>query len=359
MSPSDFKQSIANRLWNQLLIKSGTPYSIGQSIARMGAIQAQDLAMAKWAIGIRSSHSLSEVEQAFNKGELLRTHLLRPTWHIVYRDDIRWMIRLTGPKILSSMRSRHKQLEITPSFLHKTNSILEKALQEHPQLSRDQINNLFLKKGIVLNDNRAAHILMCAELSELICSGESIDNETTYALFDKRVSNSLILSHEEALARLAEIYFTTRGPATLADFSWWSGLSSKQAKQGLQSIQDQLGKYSFNDWEYWFIPSKTKDYSITLLLPAYDEFILSYKDRSQLLNPTQSKTVISENGLFRPVILSGGKVIGIWKRAIKKGNVVIELHLFTRTTPKQRIDLIQAAEDYAQFLNQTADIVFA
>jgi hypothetical protein len=207
-------------------------------VAYMGAIQAQDFPMSRWAIGLRLPKSNDEmIEKALNDGHLVRTHVLRPTWHIVSGQDARWMLALSVRCIKSAMNSYDKNLGIDAAMYVKTNDLIAKALEGGKNLTRQEVMNEIEKGGVKTNSSRAIHFMMNAEVDAIVCNGIPKGKELTYALLDEKVPKGLILSKEEALATLAKRYFTSHAPATIQDFQWWSGLSMTDARLGLASIK--------------------------------------------------------------------------------------------------------------------------
>ncbi len=186
----------------------------------------------------KASESL--INDAINKGEIIRTHLIRPTWHFVSSEDIYWMLELTSSRIKSSMSSRNRELELTQSVIKKSNKILREALTGNNHMTREELIGLLNKAKIKTDKNRASHLLAEAELSGIICSGISIGNKQTYALLEERVPQNKPLNKEEALKRLAQKYFMSRGPATLKDFSWWSGQAITQVRTALEILEQEM-----------------------------------------------------------------------------------------------------------------------
>lgn len=299
-------------------------------VAHMGALQAQDFAMSKWAIGCRIPGSTeADVEAALNKGEILRTHVLRPTWHLVAAADIRWMLELTAPHIKASMKSRNKALGISPEIFKKSRTCLEKALADGAHLSREELVREFQSHHLATDDNRASHLLAEAELDGVLCSGTVKGNAQTYALLPLRVPNSKTLLRDEALAELANRYFMSHGPATLADFAWWSGLPVKDARQALEAVKSRLVHETVDEKTFWWNPDlSAPKKSGVHLLPAFDEFIISYKDRGAALTAEHHSRAVSANGIFRPVWVADGQVRGLWKRTFKKNKVELTLEPF-------------------------------
>ncbi|TZF84705.1 winged helix DNA-binding domain-containing protein [Pedobacter sp. BS3] len=330
-------------------------------VSWMGALQAQDYAMAKWALGIRLKDSTEAmINKAIDRGDIIRTHILRPTWHFVSADDIGWMLALTAPRIRASLKSRLKQLELTEAILAKSKHIMEKALAGNRHLTRAALVEELNKAGIATNEYRSGHILLHAELEGLLCSGAQKEKDSTYALLPERIAQIKTLPKDEALAKLAQIYFTSHGPATLQDFIWWSGLSITEAKHALEMIKPNFYPEKIDEQTYWIANSFTvpKRYmDSAYLLPAFDEFIIGYTDRSATLPFEHHHKAVSSNGLFRPTIVINGQTTGIWKRALKKDKVQIELQFFQSSGTEAQKLLHQAAKRYGAFYNLETELI--
>ncbi|GHT08415.1 hypothetical protein FACS189432_04360 [Bacteroidia bacterium] len=316
-----FAQIAAIRLQSHLL--SGAELRTPQAIVSwMGAVQAQDYGMAKWAIGARLPASTDKmIEEAFNKGEILRTHVMRPTWHFVSPEYIREMLLLSAEKIKASSRSRDRDLGITEELYDKSNQVIRKALEGNKHLTRKDLAIALEKADIAVDASRMVHFMMRAEVEAIICSGAMQGKEHTYALLDERVPASPVVSKEEALANSAQRYFRSHSPATLSDFVWWSGLSQTEAKKGLEAVKSDLFSEEIDGQTYWL--SKTfKDIphpkESVFLLPAFDEYIIAYRDRKAVLPSENHSKVVSSNGVFRPVIVVNGQVVGLWKKSPNK-----------------------------------------
>lgn len=334
------------RLANQQITQKKFEYP-HELVSHMCAMQAQDYAMAKLGIGIRlPGFTDDQIEAAFNRGEIIRTHVLRPTWHFVSAQDIYWMLELVAPQIKITMRSRHKQLELTSGVVKKSHNIIVEALENEECLTREIIGEKLRQANISIADNRLAHLLCCAELDMLICSGPVRGKKQTYALLEKRVAKTSPLAKEEALSLLARKFFVSHGPATLEDFNWWSGLLITDARQALEMIRDELTSVEVDGSTFWF--SKDLDYSTALhrsvhLLPSFDEYVISYKDRSMIIGAEDHERAISKNGIFWPVVVVDGRVAGIWKRTIKKNEILVEVTSFNpldkniKTALKKRV----------------------
>ena len=286
--------------------------------------------MAKWALALRSpGATLASVDSAIESGEILRTHALRYTWHFVTARDIYWLVDLIGPVVLARQKSRLKELELDADTLRKASAIFEKALAGGNFLPREELLRLIRAAGIPTAQNRAAHMLGWAELQQVICSGPSRDGVRTYALLHERVPKAKRMPRDESLATLARRYFTSRGPATVQDFSWWSGLTLREAQNGLATVRTSLDSASNGAATVWFDGETRRGRGTGVhLLPAFDEYLIGYRDRSAQLQDMDQKSLVSSNGIFWPVVLADGAVIGTWKKEAKGRKVSVQVRLF-------------------------------
>jgi hypothetical protein len=334
--------------------------AVKELVGWMGAMQAQDYGMVKWAIGVRLPNATDRlIETAINNGKIIRTHILRPTWHFVSADDIYWMLALRAAPIKASLRSRFSQLGLSESIVSKSNTIMENKLQGGKHLTREDLLPELTKAGIPTDENRASHLLVWAELDGLVCSGAIKGRKQTYALLEERVPKTALPTREEALARLAKKYFNSHGPATLPDFAWWSGLSGKDASHALELVKLDFHSETIEAQTYWFPQNQTLPLAgkkAVYVLPAFDEYIISYKDRRAALPYEDFDKAVSDNGIFRPIIVVNGQVTGIWKRTIKKDKVLVETTFF-KNPDNKTIPLIEkAARGYGKFLEMETEI---
>jgi hypothetical protein len=351
---------IANlRLSNQQI--SATNFTSPKDIVDwLGAMQAQDYAMSKWAIGSRLPGStIQQIENALDKGEIIRTHLLRPTWHLVSADDVYWLVELTAPQIKVLMKSWNKELEIDQSVFTKCNSIIEKTLSGGKHLTREELMAKLKMAKIATDNNRASLIMLHAELDGIVCNGVTRDKKLTYALLDQRVARTKKLTRDEALSKLARKYFSSHCPATFKDFVWWSGLLVKDAKNALEMVKSDLVSETIDNDTYWFSNSFSQsrdDNSSVYLLPAFDEFIISYKDRSAALKKEYQNKAFTRNGIFRPLIVVNGQVTGLWKRTIKNDKVIVDTEFFHQPNKKIKRLIENTAEKYGRFLAKKVEL---
>jgi len=347
---------VRQRLHNQKLSKTAFKQP-DQVVGWLGVVQAQDYAGAKWAVAQRTKGLIdAAMDQALANGAILRTHVLRPTWHFVTPTDIRWMLALTAPRINALSATYYRQLELDNALFKRSSALLIKALQGGKQLTRAELTSVLKKNGIASDSLlRFTYLIIHAELDEVICSGGRRGKQFTYALLDERVPPVKTLQRDEALAELAKRYFRSHGPATLKDYTWWSGLSPQDARDGLEMIKSQLDYEVINDHTYWFIESrpviKEKD-PTAYLLPNYDEYTVAYTDRSAIYD-TQHNSKLDSRGnfLFNHVIVINGQVAGTWKRTINKSSVVVELNPFRSLTKAEKQAVDSATDQYGAFLN--------
>ena len=349
------------RLLNQHIV--GTPFEKpADAVAWLGAVQAQDYAAAKWALGLRMQNSTDEIiEQAFTDGTILRTHVMRPTWHFVLPADIRWMLALTAPRVKAAIAHYDRTLGLDDTIFTQSNTLLAKALQGGKQLTRAELASVLQQAGIAIdNVQRTGHVLMHAELDGIICSGARRGKQFTYALLDERTPQARTLDRGEALAEFARRYFTSRGPATLQDFVWWSGLTVADAKTGLEMVTSQLMHEVVDGQTYWFSSSTspTNDLSQTVyLLPNYDEYIVGYTDRSAIFDASHTQHLDARgNVLFQHTIVLNGRVVGTWKRTLKKDEVILTPSLFTPLTKDETRALAASIKRYGEFLDMAVNV---
>jgi len=358
MNPTD---TSTLRLRNQQIASTNFK-TAKELVGWMGAMQAQDYNQAKWAIGVRLPHLTEEqIESAFNRGEIIRTHLMRPTWHFVSADDIYWLLELTAKQIKSTTKSRHRDLGLTENDLKKSKEVFVKSLEGNRSLTREELGDQLNRAEINTYEQRLPHILMDAEIDGIICNGGIQGKKQTYALLAERVPEKKTFTKDEALALLGKKYFTSHGPATLADFVWWSGLPVADARKALEMNKATLISETIGADTYWFfdsinIPTPLPD--SVYLLPAFDEYLISYKDRSSAITLKNHAKAISNNGIFRPIIVVNGQISGLWKRTNKKDTVLIELDHFRlhNSTEKQLIE--KAAESFGRFSGKKIELKF-
>ena len=322
------------------------------------AVQAQEYLQAKWGLALRTRDSAeADVEKLVNDGSILRTHALRPTWHFVSARDLRWVLALTGPRVHVANAHPYRRLELDAAIFRKSRNAITRALEGGEQLTRNQLKDVLLRVKIDLGETqRLPYILMHAELEGLICSGVRQDKQSTYALLDERVPPFPAVERDEALLRMVFGYFKTRGPATVHDCAWWSGLTISEIKRGIDIAATALENVASDDKTYWCAPaSRLPKASSTHLLPIYDEYFIGLKDRSAIgQRVSDGKVVLGSNALFANIAFIDGQIVGGWKRTLHKGTVEIDFTPLVRLSAAEKTRIAAEAERFGEFLGLRA-----
>jgi hypothetical protein len=334
---------------------SGTRFDHPEEVVGwLGAVQSQDYGGAKWAVGLRSkSATNADLDRLFNEGAILRTHLHRPTWHFVLPADIRWMLKLTGPRVNAANAYHYRQLELDSSVFTKSNAALEMALAGGARLTRPEIARVLGDVGIEASGLRLAYIVMRAELDAVICSGGLRGKQFTYALFDERVPLGGTLDREEALAELARRYFTSHGPAQVQDYTKWSGLTLAEAIAGIELIVPALLQETVDGKRYLFAPNLcTADFTspVIHLLPNFDEHVNGYRDYSASFDHARLQPSPTNAALLAHIVVLDGHVIGGWRRTISAAGIAITTDLLVPLGELEQAALEAAAADYGRFI---------
>lgn len=319
------KELIELRLANQGLT-SAEFNTCADVVSHFGAMQSQDYPMAKWAVGMRMQNpSDAAIEESINAGEIIRTHILRPTWHFVHANDIRWMMELSAPNVKKATQYVDKQVGLTDSVFKKAWKVIETELNRDHNLTKEDLTERLAKKKINAESLLITQILIRAELEMRICNGERKGNKFTYALFDRRVPSSETISRKDALVKLASVYFKSRGPATAKDFAWWSGLSMTDAAFGISGLGSDLKSTSVDGLNYlYFENTQRQKKKVTALLPPYDEYMVGYTEGRDIAFPVDIDKSFIGNGIFKPLVLFNNAIAGTWKKVKKEPFVEIE-----------------------------------
>ena len=346
----------SQRLANQHLSRQ-TVDKPSEIVRLLGAVQAQDYSTAKWAVAQRTrSATEAAVEKELDEGTILRTHVLRPTWHFVAPADIRWMLALTGPRVEAVLASYDRKLGIDEAVLRKSNAILTKTLQGGNHLTRAELSLAMQSAGIRTDGTqRLARLVMHAELNGLICSGPRRRKQFTYGLLEERAPRAIVLSRDEALFELAKRYFSTRGPATVDDFAWWSGLTKTDAKRGAQAAGSELEHEIIGGRGYWFpTPGKVRKKSpLAHLLPNYDEYFIGLKDRTAMQSALKASGWDGSLSFVGGHILTiDGQIVGGWGRTVKGEATIVELKLLTTISKEKHRAIVRELKRFEAFLAQ-------
>jgi hypothetical protein len=352
---------VAARLHNQHL--ADNPLKTAEEVVKhLGAVQAQEYPGAKWALAQRLEKTTNaQLDELFNAGKILRTHVMRPTWHFVAPEDIVWMLELTAPRIEQAMSYYNRKLQLDRAFFNKSDHIIGEALAGDNFLTRQELARALASHGIEASTQRLGHIMMQAELDRIICSGPLRGKQFTYALLSERAPHAKSLGRDASLALLAERYFTGHGPATVQDFVWWSGLTAADAKLGLR-LAKKLASQTIGGKEYWFGGATQAAAHIPklMLLSIYDEYVIAYSDYTPVFPPeTHNLTKLLGNAWLNYVVVQNGRVAGTFRRQVKPKEIHLEFRLAPPLTEISKTSLESSAQRYAAFFNLPLRVSYA
>jgi hypothetical protein len=342
----------------------------GELVASMGAVQAQDPAAARWAVGLRlgGRGGLAAVERALADGSVIRTHVMRWTWQLVAPADLHWMLPLVAARLVARAARRHRELGLDAAAFRRAHAAFGRALGDGGHLTRAELGAALRAAGIAPEGGRLSHLLGHAELAGLVCSGATRGKQATFALVAGRAppqpaAASAPFSRAAATAELARRYFGSRGPATAADFAWWSGLAPAEARAGLEAVRGDLATETVGGTVYWCGPRAVRLPDTALarahLLPAFDEYLVAYRDRGAVLSDADVRRVNAGGGLLAPTIVVGGQVVGTWRRTFeRRGTVAIALAPFAAPDRRARAAISEAAECYGAFLDLAPNVMW-
>ena len=338
---------LVERLRNQKLVASSCR-TAEAVVAHLGAVQSQDYTGAVWAVGMRAPGLVdADVEASFTAGRILRTHVLRPTWHFVTPADIRWMLALTGPRVQTRMRTYDQALGLDAKLYAKARTLIERALEGGHFLTREELSAALRRGRIEATGQRLAHLVMHAELEGGICSGPRRGKQFTYALLAERAPRARQLGPEEALAELARRYFASHGPASLRDFVWWSGLRVKDAATGAALAKADVLATG---------PPRSRAAGADYLLPNYDEYLIAYRDRDAVVDePVRNLGFTSDREFPHQVVLEG-RVAGSWRREMTATRATVTLKTYKPLGKRQLRALAAQAATLGRFFARPCEL---
>lgn len=352
----DLQAVLAQRLATQRLTSAPLPRA-ADVVRLLTCVQSQERDHAFFSLGLRSRLSTyAGVRREYDRGAFLRTHILRPTWHFVAPRDLRWILELTSPRVLSGMAGRHRQLGLDdPQRLGDGLDLVAELLRGKHFLTRPEIGGAFAERGSpVKPGEQLGHLLLVAELRGLICSGPMKGVHHSYALVDDVVAPTSAPEREEALVELVRRFFTGHGPASVKDFTRWSSLTVADTKAALTVLGDDLECVTVQGVPHWFdaaqVPRRRSAAPAAHLFPVYDEAVLSYP---QVNFPPADDHPYSEHPdpFWARVVLNGVNV-GLWKRTVSDGTVDVDVRLAPSVDATGREEVHIAGQRLAGFLER-------
>lgn len=328
--------------------------AITDVVHRLLALQGQDFAQALWAVGLRSPGSTrAEVLGALERGEIVRSWPMRGTLFFVLPEDLRWMLALTTARMLASAATRQRQLDLDQSTLDRARDAAIAALTAGRQLGRSEFLQALNDAGIATSGQRGYHLIWYLAQTGTLCWGPPHGTQQALVLLDEWVPAARPLERDEALREFVFRYFSGHGPATLKDFVWWSKLTVADAKIGLALARDELTELVYDDVSYWVASSGLDDVPQahgTHVLPAFDEYVIGYQERSLVLPPEYADRIVpGNNGVFKPTMVLDGTVAGIWRKTKNATGVTVAAEPFGSMSAAEQEAFANAADAYESF----------
>jgi hypothetical protein len=359
MKPID----IARRRLRALGLEGKPLASADEAVRWMGAVQSQEFGMAKWSLGERvRGITDADVQRAFDAGAILRTHVLRPTWHFVHPHDIRWIQELTAAKVHAQNAYMYRQTGMDDGIGQKSNRVLRDVLRGGNHLTRRELESVLEREGIAAKAVGMAYILIQAELDCLVCSGPMQGKQHTYALLEERAPDARSLPRDEALAELVVRYFTSHGPATAKDMRWWSSLTLAEILQGVEAAGDRLREEVIGGVSYWSAPAraaKKQPSPKVYLLQGYDEYFVGYSESRGVIGGQWGRPTLPESASYLGGVVLDTQLVGRWKRAVGKRAVTFTVALPTPFDDARMQALHDAADRQGAFLDLPAIVEIA
>ena len=359
--PTELDEAAARRMVNQALSQ---PLSadVAGVVRSFVAMQAQEFPYALWSIAQRMTEppSRDDLVQAFNDGVILRTHVLRPTWHFAVPEDIRWLLRLTAPKLRRIMASYTRENGLDATELSKSQHVLAETVRDGNHCTRKDLAAALEAAGVSTGGMRLGFILMHAEYDEVLISGAMQGKQQTYAAFDERVPPGPDYDEDGALAELARRYVATRAPVTHKDLAGWASLTIGQARRGLAAIETDCVITDLDGMTTWS-PARPaarvrkRSAPVVDLIQGYDELVMSYFESRRLLAPAGVLPVPDWTSYLHAVLVDG-RLTGHWRHQLGKNSAVVEVQVRRLLTADERTALEAAVDRYADYLGVPATL---
>jgi DNA glycosylase AlkZ-like len=345
---------LRRRLATQRLQAAGLP-SAADVVRLLGCVQSQEYAHAQWSLGMRTSGlNVADVQAEFDSGDFLRTHILRPTWHFVAAEDIRWILEVTAPRVQKLHQTIYRREHLDPATLDRSLALIVEELRGGRHLTRAELGQALTDQRLVSERLGLAYIVMNAELEAVICSGPMRGAQQTYALLDERVARSADASGDAA--ELARRFFLGHGPASIQDLARWSSLTISQCRDALEAIRYRLDCVTVEGVELWCDPSAPQvgPAAEALLLPLYDELTLSYP----LINFPQANghPHAPGDGLFVGSVIIAEANVGTWRRTVQARKMIMEIALAPGSVARSRLLVEAAASRLASLVGKDLEL---
>ncbi|MFC8040476.1 winged helix DNA-binding domain-containing protein [Paenarthrobacter sp. NPDC057355] len=374
-NPSERVEQIRQLRLRRQQLRPPLACSPGDAVRNLLAVQAQEFPYARWTVAQRTPGSTAAiVEQDVADGTILRTHILRPTWHFVHRDDLGWLMGLSAARLHQGNKGMYRQTGVDEEAAGLSSRILAAAVANGGHKTRDELAEVLADAGLPSKGLGFIYHLMHAEISGILVSGAPVRSpggalKQTYALFEERVTGVFAgpltgPEREQALGQLALRYFSSRGPATVKDCSAWSGLTMKDVKLGLtvaaETSPGALAPAFFDDLEFYLVPDDLEALHAPAppaegtvlprvdLIQCYDEYVMGYSQSRHYLGGT-APYFPEDNGPMHVVLLDGS-LAGWWRHSFKGGVCELDVRMTRPATKEEQAALEAEAARYGRFL---------
>jgi hypothetical protein len=371
--------------------------SAADVVRLLGCVQSQEYAHALWSLGMRTAGlTVTDAQGQFDRGDFLRTHILRPTWHFVAAEDVRWILKVTAPRIQKLNQTIYRRESLDPTTLERGLALIVEELKDGRYRTRAELGQALADRRLASERLGLAYIVMNAELEGVICSGPMRGTQQTYALLDERVPSSAdttalrasanrapphgggasggVLSSASDddsggfqarcvsstktgdIAELARRFFLGHGPASINDLARWCSLTLRQCREAVEAIKDRLDSVTVEGVELWFAPDAPQvgPSPKALLLPLYDELTLSYP----MINFPQANGHPHAPGqdLFVGSVIIAETNVGTWRRTVQSQKMIMEIALAPGVVARSRVLVEAAAADLATFAGKELEL---
>lgn len=340
---------------------TGGAESPGELVRHLFAVQAQEFASARWALGLRLPGSTDDgIRNVLEDRAFVRSWPLRGTLHFVPPEDLRWLLDLSRPRHATAAAKRREQLGIARGELARAGDIAIAELSGGRSMRRDALLRAWEAAGIPTGGQRAYHLLWQLGSEGILVFAAPDGRQPTFALLDEWIAHSRRLEGDEALAELAARYFRAHGPATVRDLAWWSSMTLADARRGLELARPTLAEFELDGETLFHDPALEPAPPGVLAVPGFDELVLGYQDRSRCVAPEHLQRIVpGKNGLFLPTVLLDGVAVATWRRVRANAKAVtIALEPFEARPPARlAAGFAKAMRRYAAFAGTRVEVV--
>jgi winged helix DNA-binding protein len=323
-------------------------------------VQSQDYPNAKWAVAQRLGCATeAELDRAFDAGEIVRTHVMRPTWHFVAPEDLGWLLELTKGRVHQANAYQYRLLEIDRDVTARSRKVIERALRGGVSLTREELRRKLEEDGVLGSGLRLGYLIIDAELEGVVCSGPRHGKRQTYALLEERLPTAPARTRDEALAELGRRYVEGHGPAQAADLAWWSGLTVADARTALESASPPLVRETVGERTFWVSPSAPQaafDSPVVHLLPNYDELLIAFRDRTDHMDPALPSAARVAQVVLAHIVVRDGLVVGGYRRRDERSVTTLSIDRLVELDEAETAGLRAAADAFAAFVGRPVEV---